>query len=320
MDILIAGAGAIGVVMGATLHTAGCAVSVYARGGTRDAIAAGGLHRRGLFGDADVPAEDVTVSDGLGAFGPERFDYIVISVKTLANDELSQALAEHREILKPDGKLVIMQNGWGNDAAYLAHFPKEQVCSARVITGFQRLEPNVSNITVHTAPVLLGNLYGLPVDGLTPLAGAIAAGGIPCETTEDVGAALWAKMVYNCALNPLGAVLGLHYGALMDTPASRAIMDDVIDEIFAVMHAAGYSTYWDSPEAYKKEFYGKLVPDTYDHNSSTLQDIRKKHPTEIGTLTGKIIELGAAHGVPTPVNTMLYRLIRTIEGNYQYRK
>ena len=319
MDILIAGAGAIGVAVGATLRCVGCAVSVYARGETMRAIAAGGLHRRGLFGDLDVPAGDIQVTDDLGDFGPGSFDYIVISVKTMANAALSDELAAHREILKDTGKLVILQNGWGNDAAYLKNFPKEQVCSARVITGFQRLEPNVSNVTVHTATVLLGNLYGLPVDSLEPLAEAFRQGGIPSETTDDVGAALWAKMVYNCALNPLGAVLGLHYGALMDTPEAKAIMDDLIDEIFAVMHAAGYRTYWDTPEAYKKEFYGKLVPDTYNHNSSTLQDIRKKQPTEIGTLTGKIMELAAEHGVAVPVNTMLYRQIRTLEANNQYR-
>ena len=317
MDVLIVGAGAIGVAMGASLRSVGCAVSLYARGETMQAIARGGLHRRGLFGDLDVPAEDVTVTDDLGTFGPGAFDYILICVKTMANDAVSRELADHRQILKDGGKLVILQNGWGNDRAYLERFAKEQVCSARVITGFQRLEPNVSNITVHTAPVLLGNLYGLPVDDLQPLAEAIHAGGIPSQTTDDVAAALWAKMIYNCTLNPLGAVLGLHYGALMDTPEAKAIMDELIDEIFAVMHAAGYRTYWDTPEAYKKEFYGKLVPDTYNHNSSTLQDIRKKHPTEIGTLTGKILELAREHGVAVPANTMLYRQIRTLEVNYK---
>ena len=317
MDILIVGAGAIGVAMGATLHSVGCSVSLYARGETKKAIAQGGLHRRGLFGDLDVPADAVTVTDDLGTFRSGAFDYVLISVKTMANEAVSQELADHRTILKDGGKLVILQNGWGNDKAYLERFPKEQICSARVITGFQRQEPNVSNITVHTAPVLLGTLYGLPVDCLQPLAEAINAGGIPSQTTDDVAAALWAKMIYNCALNPLGAVLGLHYGALMDTPEAKAIMDDVIDEIFAVIHAAGYKTYWDTPEAYKKEFYGKLVPDTYNHNSSTLQDIRKKHPTEIGTLTGKIIELAAEHGVAVPANTMLYRQIRTLEANYR---
>ena len=316
MKLLIVGAGAIGVAMGATLHSVGHEVSVYARGATKEAIAQGGLHRRGLFGDLDVSAGAVTVRDSFGDFTPDSFDFVLISVKTMANAQIAQLLWQHREILKKDGKLVILQNGWGNDAAYLTYFPREQVCSGRVITGFQRQQPNVSEVTVHTAPVLLGNLYGLDVAPLEPLAQSINAGGIPCKTTDDVGAALWAKMLYNCTLNPLGAVLGLHYGALSEAPEGKAIMDGLIDEIYAVMNAAGYRTYWDTPEDYRAEFYRKLLPDTYHHNSSTLQDIRKHQPTEIDTLTGKILELAREHGVEVPMNTMLYRQIKTIEANY----
>lgn len=316
MHILIVGTGAIGVAMAATLRASGAEIALLARGATKDALTSGGIHRTGLFGPLDFGPEEVTVSDRYDAFPDNAFDYILIAVKTMANQSVSDALAAHRSILKPTGKLVLLQNGWGNDVPYLRNFPKEQVCSGRVITGFQRSAPNVSEITVHTAPVLLGNLYGLDVTPLEPLAQAIDAGGIPCQTTEDVAAALWAKMLYNCTLNPLGAVLGLHYGALSEAPEGIAIMNDLIDEIFAVMTAAGYRTYWATPADYKEEFYRKLLPDTYHHNSSTLQDIRKKHPTEIDTLTGRILELAAAHNIPVPVNTMLYRQIKTIEANY----
>ncbi|MCC8182098.1 MAG: hypothetical protein LIO45_03845 [Clostridiales bacterium] len=44
--------------------------------------------------------------------------------------------------------------------------------------------------------------------------------------------------------------------------------------------------------------------------------MQAKRPTEIATLTGVILELGQEHGVPTPVNTMLYRLVRGLEANY----
>ena len=130
--------------------------------------------------------------------------------------------------------------------------------------------------------------------------------------TENVGKALWAKMLYNCTLNPLGAIVGVHYGALMENPHSRAIMDETMDEIFSVMTAAGYSTYWPDAESYRKEFYAKLLPDTYNHNSSTLQDIRAKRPTEIDTLTGRILDLAKEHGIAVPVNTCLLYTSRCV--------
>lgn len=316
MNLLITGAGSIGIAMAALLRQAGHQVAIYARGETKQAICSGGIHKTGLFGDLDFGATEFTVSDDYGDFPKQSFDFILICAKTMANDTISQKLAQHRDLLKPEGKLVILQNGWGNDIPYLRYFDRSQVCSARVITGFQRLKPNVSKVTVYTSPILLGNLYHLDPSPLEPLAQAITQGGIPCEVTEDVGKALWAKMLYNCTLNPLGAIVGVHYGALMENPHSRAIMDQTMDEIFAVMNAAGYSTYWPDPERYRKEFYAKLLPDTYNHNSSTLQDIRAKRPTEIGTLTGRILDLAKEHGIPVPVNTMLYRLIKTLEANY----
>lgn len=317
MNCLIVGAGAIGVALGATLRSAGCEVAFYASGATYQAIAEGGIRRTGIFGEAAFPPEELTIQKDYSRFPRGSFDYVLICVKTMANPDVAAALNRHRDILKPGGRLVLLQNGWGNDSAYLPYFSKETLCSARVITGFQRTAPNVSKVTVHTAPILLGSLYGLDVSGLAPLADAISRGGIPSQVTEDIVAALWAKMLYNCTLNPLGAVLGVHYGALGDSPSAVAIMNTLMDEIFAVMQAAGYATYWPDAGAYRAAFYGKLLPDTYHHNSSTLQDIRKKHPTEIDTLTGKVLELAKEHGVSVPANTMLYRQVKAIEDNYK---
>lgn len=316
MNILITGAGAIGVAVGAGLASVGQQVSFFARGNTKEAIAAGGVHRTGLFGDLDIPKEQIQVADDYAAFAPHSFDFILVCAKTLANDQISRALDENRQILKPEGKIVLLQNGWGNDKAYRRFFSQEQVWNARVITGFQRTAPNVSKITVHTAPVLLGSLYGLDCAPMESLAQAIHESGLPAQASNQVSKALWAKMLYNCTLNPLGAVLGVHYGALTNCPETIAIMNDLMDEIFAVMTAAGYDTFWPDAASYRAEFYSKLLPDTFYHNSSTLQDIRAKHPTEIATLTGVILDLGKAHGIPTPVNAMLYRLIRGLEANY----
>lgn len=60
-------------------------------------------------------------------------------------------------------------------------------------------------------------------------------------------------------------------------------------------------------------FYSKLIPDTFAHRSSTLQDIEKGHLTEIGTLNGYIMRLGKEVDVPTPTHQMIVQLIRGIE-------
>ena len=141
MDLLITGTGSIGIAMAAMLRSAGANVSLLARGSTRDAILADGVHKTGLFGDLDFAADDFTVSDDYGAFPAASFDYILICAKTMANAAIAEGLAQHRDILKPTGKLVIIQNGWGNDREYRKYFDKEQVCSCLLYTSLWHRGP-----------------------------------------------------------------------------------------------------------------------------------------------------------------------------------
>jgi 2-dehydropantoate 2-reductase len=316
MELLLIGAGAIGVALSVGLAEQGHSLTILAREETKRAIDAEGLHRTGLFAEKHIPAGVVKTVSDYAELPQNAFDFVLICAKTMANEAISDQLQAHRECLKDTGKLVLFQNGWGNDRWYRRYFSEEQVCSARVITGFRRESRSHSVITVHTQPLLLGSLYGCEITPLEPLAQAIDRSGIPCETSDTVAEALWAKMLYNCTLNPLGAILHVPYGALSESEETIAIMNDLIDEEFAVMHAAGYRTFWETPEEYREVFYGKLIPDTYAHCSSTLQDLESKRKTEIATLTGCILSLAEEYGVPVPVSTVIYRMIRGLEAQF----
>ncbi|MDD5795222.1 ketopantoate reductase family protein [Clostridium sp. HCP1S3_B4] len=315
MKALICGSGAIGIAIGASLIDSGVETTFFAKGKTKDAILNGGIKRIGLFKEITIPKENVQVFDKYNTIN-DSFDYIIISSKTTSNEDIALNLDKNRNLLKDNGKIVIFQNGWHTDKEFLKYFTKEQVYSARIITGFERPERNISKITVHADPVFIGSLYGFSEDAVKPLAEAIDKSGIPCETTMEVSKALWAKMLYNCTLNPLGAVLRVNYGKLADCENSKFIMNNIIDEIFKVMEASNNKSYWNNADEYKKDFYEKLVPSTYDHRASTLQDIERKIKTEIDTLTGSIIELGNKYNIDTPYNKMMYNLIKSIESNF----
>lgn len=314
--ILLCGAGAVGTAIGASLCSQGMQVCFLAKGNTLTAIRTGGVSRTGLFGEIHIPPSELMATDDAAQLPDAWAEYVLVCTKTLANAEIAETLHLNRAKLAPGARIVILQNGWENDHPFRAYFSESELYQARVITGFARPAPGVSEITVHTAPILFGSLYGYDTDCIACLPAAICASGIPADTTQDLAAALWAKMLYNTTLNPLGAVLHLPYGKLADSPAARAIMDSLIDESFAVMQAAGYHTFWESAEDYRAEFYGKLVPDTRAHRSSTLQDIEKKQKTEIDTLNGCIVRLADEHGIPVPTHRLICRLIRALEENY----
>lgn len=320
MKILIIGCGAVGIGLACSLYDAGAQVDLVARGKTAESIRRGGMERHGLFKDIQVPAgkcrvyENARESDG-------GYDYILVSAKTTGNADIAAALADRREdILAPSGLLVLAQNGFGNERAFLGAFPEERVFSASFAIGFQRPRPNSSELTVFSKPMLIGNLRGRDATLASPLAKAIGDGGIPSQVTDDIAATMWAKLLYNCALNPLSALLQCDYGGLVKSGETIAIMGQIIDEIFAVMHACGYHTFWEDSASYKKEFFGQILPPTYGHRSSTLQDMERMIPTEIESLNGAVVRLGAEYSVPTPCNAMIVRLIKAKESLYNYSK
>src|SRR5205085_3884179 len=114
----------------------------------------------------------------------------------------------------------------------------------------------------------------------------------------------------SAALNPLGALLGVTYGALAENRDTRSIMDVVIEEAFAVARAEGVALPWADAAAYRESFYGRLVPSTAEHRSSMLQDIERGRPTEIDAINGEVARRGLRGGLPVPVNLTLARLIR----------
>ena len=208
---------------------------------------------------------------------------------------------------------MLCQNGWGNAEIFAEHFPKDRIKSGRVITGFRRPHKHQVDITVHADAIHLGSLFDDPISGLQRLSSAIDAGGIPCEVTPTVSRDLWAKMLYNCMLNGLSTVFDVPYGVLGESPHTRELMETIAHEVYAVMTAAGYPTHWASAEDYIDTFYKHQLPPTYQHEPSMLQDVRSGKRTEIDALNGAVVSLGKQHGVPTPANTTVTRMIQFME-------
>ena len=314
MNILVIGAGGVGIGLATSVASQGADVSIYARGETAKAIKENGIKRCGLFTHYEI--REIPVYESYEEIPKNHFDYIFICSKTTANEDIAENLNRNRAILNKSTKIIIFQNGFGNDEHYLKHFTKKQVFSARVITGFTRPERHISEVTVYTEPILLGSLQGENPQELQEIADLITASGIKCEITTEVDKYLWAKMLYNCTLNPLGAILDVTYGKLTENQYTLDIMNSIIDEIFEVIKASPYETLWDTADEYRDIFYSKLVPDTYNHYSSTHQDIQRKIPTEIDSLNGKVIQLGKLNNVNVKTNEFIYNLIKAIESTF----
>jgi len=314
MNILNYGAGAVGLGLDSFLMKNGAEVTLLCRANTAAALCESGLIRRGIFGDFQASLENLRVLTALAEIPEQPFDYILVTVKSFDSIAAAADLARHPGLWNSQTKIVLCQNGWGNAEIFCEHFPKKQVFNARVITGFTRPQPNEVEITVHADAVHIGSLFHNDLSGIEDLCRGIDKGGLPCILVQDIAKDLWAKMLYNCALNPLGAVLGVSYGELGASQHTRDIMNAIIRETYAVIQKSGYATHWPTPEDYIKIFYEKLVPATASHKSSTLQSLKSGKKTEIDALNGMVIALAEKHGINVPVNRSVTEKIRFLEG------
>jgi 2-dehydropantoate 2-reductase len=313
MRVLVYGGGAVGLGIASCLIHPPNRVEIIAREQTVAALREAGLTRTGIFGRTHVEPNAFACQESLEQIGEAGFDFVLVCTKSFDSAATARDLSTHGDRIGPGAHLVLFQNGWGNAEAFCEHFEKRQIYSARVITGFRRHQPNEVEITVHADAIHVGSLFSADLSVVEPLCRAIQEGGIPCEMTEAIEKDLWAKMFYNCALNPLGSVLGVPYGALAGQASTRVLMNHIVEEVFTVMSAAGYQTHWSGPGEFLEVFYGKLVPDTAEHQSSMLQDISAGKRTEIEALNGAVIRLARRHGLDVPYNQAIYSLIKFVE-------
>jgi 2-dehydropantoate 2-reductase len=313
MKVLIYGGGSVGLGIASCLLKSQKQVCIIARNRTVEALRQNGLVREGIFGDHHADSSDFTCSSSLNEAEKWRYDYILVCTKSFDSYHAAKDIARNKFCFEKAAPIVLFQNGWGNTDIFASFFPETQIFNARVITGFSRTEPHTVKVTVHADAIHIGSLYEEPASRIEPLCNAISAGGIPCKPTCQIEQDLWAKMLYNCALNPLGAILDVPYGALARADSTRFIMDNIVEEIFRVLDVTGYKTHWKKAADFLDIFYKKLVPATAEHRSSTLQDIQAGKKTEIDALNGAVIKLAQEHQVDVPCNQTLYNLIRFIE-------
>ncbi|MFA6470630.1 MAG: ketopantoate reductase family protein [Candidatus Latescibacterota bacterium] len=313
MKLLVYGAGAVGQAIGGMLAADGHSVDFIIRERYIQGIKNAGLSIIGIFGDYATDSAKLGLFSSLEPVRRKAYDYILITTKSY---DTGEAVKELGKIDNGESVVVSMQNGCGNVEKITERFGDERSLAARVITGFKIERPGLVRITVTADSIHIGgNIEGEITKSAVRLAEAINKAGLPCSATTHINRDLLAKLLYNSALNPLGAALGVHYGILGDDPHSRSIMNAVIEEVFAVITAMEKKTHWDTAEEYEDFFYRNQIPATYNHRSSMLQDLEMGKRTEIDALTGYVSSKGDEYGIPTPVCDTMSEIIRFLERN-----
>ena len=309
MRVVIVGAGAIGSVVGGFLAKSGHTVALVGRGAHLHAMAAAGLRITGIWGDHDV--------GGFSTYGHARDvpgnDWDLVAVVTKSFD--TAGALDDAAGLVGNGTLVLsVQNGLGNIEQVESRFGVARSLGGMVIFGVRVVDPGTVEVTVFAHEARIGSRTGAVEPArIEMIAEAFTDAGIPMLATDAIESHVWDKVLFNCALNPLSAVLGVTYGTLAAQQHTCEIMSTVVDEIYRVAETRGVALFEKTPRGYFRHFLEDLVPPTAAHRASMYEDLRIGRRTEIDALNGAVVRLGAEYDVGCPVNAALAALVRARE-------
>lgn len=309
MKILVFGLGALGSVYSCLLKEQGHQVDGLDREAVLKSIKDNGVRVSGIWGDHAVKLDELLI--GIEEIKDREYDLLVLTVKSYETEDVARQIAQ---VVSPGTFILLAQNGYGNFEAAAQFIPASQLILGRVIFGAETTGWGMSKVTVIADDVVIGSPANLIDEQiLEKFSRMFNEAGIPTRTSTEVMKYVWGKIIYNSALNPLGAILEVPYGKLAENPHTRSLMNSIIEEIFMVLAAHEQETLWEDAESYRKAFYGQMIPTTALHHASMLQDIQRGRKTEIEALNGAVLKLGERYGINTPVNKVIISLLQAKE-------
>jgi 2-dehydropantoate 2-reductase len=221
-----------------------------------------------------------------------------------------EAAAERLQGYWPVSAVMTVQNGLGNEEA----FPGRQVISAvTFMSGTRHSDTHVEYIL--DTETWLGPYGETPFELVDETAALIVASGLKARAFPDLRPAQWSKLIFNATVNAVAALTGLphdHHFAERDRLEDLGnLVYDLVAEGVRVAQAAGVELFED-PWAMNIHATRRGSR----HYPSMLEDVNAHRRTEIDHITGALVREAERLGVPVPLHTAMYRLVKAREASW----
>lgn len=138
---------------------------------------------------------------------------------------------------------------------------------------------------------------------------SLVRAGFDASLSNDIHNRVYQKLLVNAIINPLTAIFDLTNGELPAHSGRRKLMKELHDETAAILAAAGMKEWPDSWAVVLG-----VCERTSRNISSMLSDAREGRKTEIASINGEVIKLGARNGLQAPLNESVLRLVEALGG------
>ncbi|MCX7154591.1 MAG: 2-dehydropantoate 2-reductase [Proteobacteria bacterium] len=299
MKIVMMGSGGVGGFFGGRLAQAGYDISFVARGAHLATMRDHGL----LIENApqgDIHVAKVRVTDDPATQG--RADNIILSVKLWDTETAARAI---RPLIGPDTGVLSLQNGVIKDDILRRELGDAAVMGGVAYVASNIARPGVINQTGTMQRIVQGEYDGRASARAAFLHEALLKAGVKAELSADVRRSIWEKYVFLVGLSAVTTSTRTRLGPIRANAQSRAFLLQLMREVVAVGRAQGVAL--DADFADNRLAFADTLPE--DMTSSMHHDLERGNRLEVDWLSGGVVQLGRAKGVPTPANEAVCNIL-----------
>ncbi|WCT79251.1 ketopantoate reductase family protein [Novosphingobium humi] len=299
MKVVVVGAGAMGTLFGGRLARTGHQVVFVDTDPARVAtIAADGVWEN------DTPARCEAAMPGVVE---GEADLLILFTKS---QYTAAAMAQNAGALRPDGMVLTLQNGLGNDVAIA-----DVVGADRVLVGITNWPADLlGHGRIHVAghgTVKFWSLTGEDRPVIHQVAAALAEADLGATAEPSVKAAIWEKVIFNAALNGICALTRMTVGQVGDFPPARDLASQVVEEGIAIAKANDVAV----DDERVRQSVAFAMANHRAHKPSMLQDVEAGRLTEVDAIQGGLLATAHRHSVPAPALSNCTALLRSLDQN-----
>jgi 2-dehydropantoate 2-reductase len=245
-------------------------------------------------------------------------DLVILATKAT---DVDAAAARLRGLL-PSATVMTIQNGLGAEEIVRTHGERPLVSAVTFMSGVRHSDVHVEyELDTET---WLGPYAGTTTfERVQEIEQLLVDSGLRARAFPDLRPAQWSKLIFNATVNTVAALTDLpHVGAfaLVDAPtALGCLVRDLMDEGKRVAAAAGVELHedpWEMNVHAVRRGETEAAAGAYAHVPSMLDDVRSQRPTEVDFITGSLVREAEGVGVPVPLHTAMYRLVKAREAAY----
>ncbi len=243
-----------------------------------------------------------------------EFDFGIVATKA---NQTREAFAPVAHLFRR-GAVLSAQNGLGSEEVIAGLMPSGYVIRGTTFMSGTRFADDHVHYELNT-PTWMGPFEptNTPFELVEELSDLINASGLTAEPLRDARPAQWSKLIFNASVNGVSALTGLphspHFAAEAEFSDLGHLLHQLIEEGKTVAAALAIDLHEDP---WTMNCMGART----NHPPSMLYDVRHRLLTEVDFLGGAIAREAQRVGVPAPLHTALYRLIKAKEVSWSWKK